>query len=79
MTLFIKKNSSHIHWVGRGTGTPKDRDDDVDVIGAPSRLRVIRKTETLAKIKQTRDLNIEVPMKLNETVLGVFEVFGYRS
>ena len=48
---------SHIHWVGRGTGTPKDKDKvnkrevcecdglvcDVEVIDDPSRLRLIRK------------------------------------
>jgi len=32
---------------------------DVEVIGVPSRLRLIRKSGTLAKIKLTRDLNIE--------------------
>ena len=49
---------SHIHWVARGTGTPKDRDEvnrrDVcecdgwvcvlEVIGVPSRIRLTRKT-----------------------------------
>ena len=65
--------ASHIHWVGRGTGTPKDRDEvnrrdvcecdgwvcDTEVTDSPSRLRLIRKVEALVKIKLTRDLNIE--------------------
>ncbi len=64
---------SHIHWIGRGAGTPKDRDEvdrrkvyecdgcvcDLEVIGDPSRLRLIRKTTTLVRIDETRDLNIE--------------------
>jgi len=48
---------THRHWVGRGTGTPKDKDVvnrqevcewegwvwDLDAVGAPSMLRLIRK------------------------------------
>ena len=61
------------HWVGRGTGTPKDKDEvnrqevcecegwvwDLDAIGAPSRLRLIRKTAALERIFSTLDLSIE--------------------
>ena len=59
--------------VVRGTGTPKDRDEvnrrsvcecegwvwDLDVIGAPSRFRLIRKTAALVRIFPTLDLRIE--------------------
>ena len=58
-----------IHWVARGTGTPKDRDDvnrrDVcecdgwacvlEVIGVPSIFKLIRKTATLARVLPTFD------------------------
>ncbi len=43
---------THIHWVARGTGIPKDRD-------VPSKLRVIRKDEALVRIFPTLDLRIE--------------------
>jgi len=56
-----------IHWVPRGTGTPKDRDEvnkrevcecdglvcDLYVIGDPSKLNVIRKTATLTRMLST--------------------------
>ncbi len=59
--------TSHIHWVARGTGTPKDRDEvnrrDVcecdgwvwvlEVIGAPSILSVIRKSAVLTRVLPT--------------------------
>ena len=32
---------------------------DLDVIGAPSKLRLIRKAAVLARIVETRDLSIE--------------------
>ena len=65
--------TSRIHWVVRGNGTPKDRDEvhrrevceydgwvcDLEVIGAPSRLRLIRKAAALARIDEKRDLIIE--------------------
>ncbi len=71
---------SHIHWVGRGTGTPKDRDEvnnrevserdgwvcDWEVIGAPSRLRLIRKAAALARIFPHFDFSIE------ENAMGCF-------
>ena len=55
------------HWVPRGTGTPKDRDEvnrrDVsecdgsvcvlEVIGAPSMLRLTRKAAALARVRPT--------------------------
>jgi hypothetical protein len=58
------------HWVGRGTGRPKDKDEvkrrevwecegwvwDLDVIDDPSMLRLIRKVETLGRIFPTLDL-----------------------
>jgi hypothetical protein len=61
-----------MHWVGRGTGTPKDKDEvnkredcecegwvwDLDVIDVPSRLRLIRKAAALARIFPTLDLSI---------------------
>jgi hypothetical protein len=54
----------HRHWVGRGTWTPKDKDEvnrqevyecegwvwDLDTIGYPSRLRLIRKSASLTRI-----------------------------
>jgi hypothetical protein len=54
---------SRIHWVARGTGTPKDRDEVnrrevfecdgrvcyLDVMGAPSKLIVIRKEVSLSR------------------------------
>jgi hypothetical protein len=62
-----------IHWITRGTGTPKDRDEvnwrevwecdgwvcDLDVIGAPSRLRLTRKAAALGRMLPTRDLSSE--------------------
>ena len=62
-----------MHSVVCGTGTPKDRDEvnrrevcecdgrvcDLEVIGAPSRLRLIRKVVTLVRIDETHDLSIE--------------------
>jgi hypothetical protein len=61
----------HIHWVGRGTGTPKDRDEvnkrevwecdgwvcDLDVMVVPSKLSVIRKASTLTRARSTLFLN----------------------
>ncbi len=58
---------SHIHWVSRETGTPKDRDEvnkrevcecdglvcDLDVMGTPSKLSVIRKTSVLVRARPT--------------------------
>jgi hypothetical protein len=58
---------SHIHWVARGTGTPKDRDEvhkrevyecdgwvcDLDVMGVPSKLTVIRKDDALTRARAT--------------------------
>ncbi len=57
----------HIHWVARGTGTPKDRDEgfkrevcecdgwvcDLDVMGASSKLSVIRKAAALVRARPT--------------------------
>jgi hypothetical protein len=62
-----------IHWVGRGTGTPKDKDEvnkqevcecegwvwDLDAIGDPSRLRLIRKVTDLASRFPLFDLRFE--------------------
>ncbi len=59
------------HWVGRGTGTPKDKDEvnkrevcecegwvwDLDAIGTPSRLRLIRKAPVLVRTRPTFPLN----------------------
>ena len=56
---------TRIHWVHRGTGTPKDKDDvnrrDVsecdggvcvlEVMGDPSKLSVIREAAALARAK----------------------------
>ena len=58
---------SHIHCVPRGTGTPEDRDEvnrrevcecdgwvcDLDVMGAPSKLSVIRKVASCARPRPT--------------------------
>ena len=58
---------SHIHWVTRGTGTPKDRDEvnkrevcecdgcvcDQDTTGAPSIFKIIRNAEALARMLPT--------------------------
>ncbi len=58
---------TRIHWVDRGTGIPKDRDEvnrrevyecdggvcDLDVMDTPSKLRVIRKTVTLPRDRPT--------------------------
>jgi hypothetical protein len=58
---------THIHWVARGTGTPKDRDEvnkrevcecdglvcDLDVMGVPSKLSVIRKAVSLERVRST--------------------------
>jgi hypothetical protein len=63
----------HIHWVVRGTGTPKDRDEvnrrevcecdgwvcDLGMTGAPTKLSVIRKVATLARMLPTCDWNRE--------------------
>ena len=57
----------HIHWVARGTGIPKDRDEvnrrevsecdgwvcDFDMMGAPSKWRVIRKVVSLTRGRPT--------------------------
>jgi hypothetical protein len=62
-----------IHWVPRGTGIPTDKDEvnrrevcecdgwvcDLDSIGDPSRLRLIRKAAALARIFPTLDLSTE--------------------
>ncbi len=62
-----------IHWVGRGTGTPKDRDEvnnrevcecdgwvcGWDMIGDPSMFRLIRKAAVLARIFPHFDFSIE--------------------
>ncbi len=62
---------SRIHWVTRGTGTSKDRDKvnrrevsecdgwvcDVDVMGTPSQLNVIRKDVSLVRTRSTLLLN----------------------
>ncbi len=62
---------SRIHWVARGNGTPKDRDEvnrrevchcdgwvcDLDVMGVPSKLSVIRKDTVLARARSTLLLN----------------------
>jgi hypothetical protein len=64
---------SPIHWVARGTGTPKDKDEvnrrevcecdgcvcHLDVMGTPSRLRLIRKVETLPRVRPTLFLNCQ--------------------
>jgi hypothetical protein len=71
--LKLESYDPRIHWVGRGTGTPKDRDEvynrsvsecdgwvcDWEVIVAQSRLRLIRKTVTLGRISPYFDFNIE--------------------
>ncbi len=58
--------ASHIHWVDRGIGTPKDRGEvnrrevcecdgwvcDLEVIDVPSRLRLIRKAAVLTGQKK---------------------------
>ena len=62
-----------MQWVSRRTGTPKDRDEvnrredcefdgwvcDLNVIGAPSNLSVIRRAAALVRMFPTRDLSIE--------------------
>ncbi len=68
------KNLRASHTLGKGTGTPKDRDEvnrrevcecdgwvcDAEVIGAPpSRLRLICNAAALARIDETRDLSME--------------------
>jgi hypothetical protein len=64
---------THIHWVPRGTGIPKDRDEvnkrevcecdgwvcDLDMMGDPSKLNVTRNAAALARICPTLDLSIE--------------------
>ncbi len=59
---------SRIHWVDRGTGTPKDRDEvnkrevcecdgwvcDLDVMGGPPKLSALRNTVTLTRVRTTR-------------------------
>ncbi len=64
--------TSRIHWVVRGTGTPKDRDEvnrrDVcdcdgrvcvlEVIGVSSILSVIRKPSTLTRVLPTFDFSV---------------------
>jgi hypothetical protein len=56
-----------IHWVSRGTGIPKDRYEvnrrevcecdglvcDLDMMGVPSKLSVIRKTAVLQRVRPT--------------------------
>ncbi len=58
---------THIHWVSRVTGTPKDRDDVnrrdvcecdglvcvVEVIGSPSIFKLIRKVSALVRVLPT--------------------------
>jgi hypothetical protein len=58
---------THIHWVARRTGTPKDRDEvnkrevcecdgrvcDLDVMDSPPKLRVIRKAVSLTRASPT--------------------------
>ena len=57
---------SRIHWVTRGTGTPKDKDEvnkrescecdgcvcDLDMMGEPSIFKMKRRSEALTKIHQ---------------------------
>ncbi len=53
---------------------------DLEVIGAPSRLRLIRKAAALARIDETRDLSIEEKaarrkfMMLPYLIAGLFEI-----
>jgi hypothetical protein len=61
----------HIHWVARGTGTPKDRDEfnrrevwewdgwvcDLEAIGATSIFSVIRSAAALVRMLSTLDLS----------------------
>jgi hypothetical protein len=63
----------YLHWVDRGTGIPKDRDEvnrrevcecdgcvfELDMMSDPSKLNVIRKVTDLARIFPTLDLSIE--------------------
>ncbi len=65
--------TSHIHWVTRGTGTPKDRDEvnrrgvsecdgwecDLEVIDVSSIFKLILKTTTLMRMLSTLSLNCE--------------------
>jgi hypothetical protein len=60
-----------IHWITRGTGTPKDKDEVnrrevcerngwvcvLEVIDTPSRLRLTRKSAALARMLPTLDLS----------------------
>ena len=62
-----------IHWVARGTGTTKDKDEvhkrevcecdvcvcDLEAIGAPSIFDVIRRAAALARMLPTLDLSCE--------------------
>jgi hypothetical protein len=55
--------TSRIHWVARGTGTPKDKDEvnrrevcDCDTIGAPSIFNLIRSVSVLTRMLSTRAL-----------------------
>ena len=61
-----------VHWVARGTGTPKDRDEvnrregwewdgwvcELEAIGAPSIFKVIHKAAALARMLPTLDLRV---------------------
>ena len=63
----------HIHWVDRGTGTRKDRDEvnrrevcecdgwvcDLEVIVSPSRSKLTRKPTSLTRVLPTSDLSCE--------------------
>ncbi len=63
----------HIHWVERGTGTPKDKDEvnrreisecdgcvcDLEVVGVPSIFNVIPSDVGLSRMLPTLDLRCE--------------------
>ena len=65
--------TSRIHWVARGTGTPKDKDEvnkrevcecdgwvcDLETMGIPSILSVILSATALARMFPTLDLSCE--------------------
>ncbi len=64
---------THIHWVVRGTGTPKDKDEvnkrevsecdecvcDLETIGVPSIFNVIHSAAVLVRMLPTLDLSCE--------------------
>ncbi len=78
-----------MHWVDRGTGTPKDRDEvnnrevcecdgwvcDWEVIDVPSRLRLIRKVGTCVGLLWINKVKTKDKMYMSVGVMKDYKLF----